>query len=77
MSSTDLSTTILWQTLSKDVYSYGKYEDSKSNPTPIMEVSEELESQPLLEKGVRQKKKVKGNIISEFLFPLCKFIFVV
>lgn len=77
MSSTDLSTTILWQNLSKDVYSYGKYEDSKSNPTPIMEVSEELESQPLLEKGVRQKKKVKGNIISEFLFPLCKFIFVV
>lgn len=61
MSSTDLSTTILWQSLSKDVYSYGKYEDSKSNPTTIMEVSEELESQPLLEKDIKEKKKNKGN----------------
>lgn len=77
MSSTDLSTTILWQSLSKDVYSYGKYEDSKSNPATIMEVSEELESQPLLEKDIKQKKKSKGNIISEFLFPCYKFTFVV
>lgn len=77
MSSTDLSTTILWQSLSKDVYSYGKYEDSKSNPTTIMEVSEELESQPLLEKDIKEKKKNKGNIISEFLFPLYKFIFAI
>ena len=66
MSSSDLSTTILWQSLSKDVYSYGKYEGSRSNAATIMEVSEDLESQPLLRKDGSEKKKTKGNIKSDF-----------
>lgn len=59
-SSLDLSTTILWQSLSKDVYTYGKLEGSKSGPAPILEISEDPESEPLLQKEGNTKKKKKG-----------------
>lgn len=60
MSSLDLSTTILWQSLSKDVYSYGKSEVSKSGPSTIMEVSEDLENQPLLDKEGKPSRNNQG-----------------
>lgn len=61
MSSLDLSTAILWQSLSKDVYSYGKPDVSKAGPSTIMEVNEDLESQPLLGKDEKAKRKKQGK----------------
>lgn len=60
MSSVDLSTNILWHSLSKDVYTYGKHEVGRGAPGAIMEVSEDMESQPLLTGDAKSGKK-KGK----------------
>lgn len=77
MSSLDLSTNVLWHTLSKDVYTYGKLEGSRSGAEAIMEVSEDLESQPLLagEKVDSNKKKVKGMIFPIIIVFFLAFYF--
>ncbi|KFM80688.1 putative sodium-coupled neutral amino acid transporter 7, partial [Stegodyphus mimosarum] len=59
MSSLDLSTNILWQSLSKDVYTQNRLEVSKSNQETIMEISESSESQALLGNGTKTKEKRK------------------
>lgn len=72
MSSLDLSTTLLWQSLTKD---YGKLESSKvaGGPETIMEIShEDLESRPLLQKtGTAENRKGKergaGWLTTSFL----------
>ncbi|GBN51716.1 hypothetical protein AVEN_179069-1 [Araneus ventricosus] len=59
MSSTDLNTSLLWQTLSKDVYTQGRVERGFP-PDVISEVHESMmESQPLLMSCSEKVKKVK------------------
>ncbi|XP_054712257.1 sodium-coupled neutral amino acid transporter 7-like [Uloborus diversus] len=69
----DLSTNLLWQSFSKDVYSQGKYDYSKSGQETILEVSEIDESKPLLQSnpnsasGKKIKKKGAGWLTTAFL----------